>query len=542
MEYQLADLFESIVDHVPDRPALVIADEDGNPMTRRTYKELDEEANRLAHALQAAGIGKGDHVGCHLVNGHEYMEAILACVKISAVPINVNYRYVEEELRYLYDNANLKGLLFGAEFAERVSAVAPSVGSLEVFIVAGDPGDAKVPDGTQEYEAFKAQGSPERDFTGRSADDLWVLYTGGTTGMPKGVMWRHEDIFFAGMGGGNPVMEPVKTPEELHTRIDNSEGAFQMAMFGAAPLMHGAAQLASFIGFWGGNKVCLIKKFSGHGALNFIDKEKINTISIVGDAMALPLIEAAAEGEYDTSTLFVISTAGAIMSASVRDRLKEAIPSGTILDSFGSSETGYNGMAAEGSSPDEGLKFTMTDRTAVVSDDHKVLEPGSEETGRVAQTGHIPLGYYRDEEKTAATFPTIDGQRWVLTGDRARVDEAGIIHVYGRESVCINSGGEKVFAEEVEAALKAHPAIDDCIVAGIPDEKWGNKVSAVLQLAKGASQPSQDELEDHLSTRIARYKMPRVVTTVDEVVRSAAGKPDYKWAKRVAAEAAGVTL
>ncbi|MBW3664134.1 MAG: acyl-CoA synthetase [Actinobacteria bacterium] len=536
MEYQLSELFESIVDHIPDRTALVCADADGEVTSRRTYRELDERANQLAHALSAAGIGKGDHVGCHITNGHEYVEMMLACFKISAVPVNVNYRYVEGELRYLYDNADLKGLLFGGQFAQRVSAVADDIDTLELFIVSGEP-DGDVPDGTREYEAFLAGGSSERDFTGRSGDDIWLLYTGGTTGMPKGVMWRHEDVFFAGMGGGNPVAEPVSSPEELHTRIDNSEGAFQLAMFAAPPLMHGAAQLGTFIGFWGGSKVCLIEKYSGHGALTLIRNEGVNTISLVGDAMAVPLIEALAEGDYDTSSLFVISSAGAILSKTVRERLNEAIPSGNILDSFGSSETGYSGSEAEGSSPDEGLKFNVTERTAVITDDHRVVDPGSDDIGRVAQRGHIPLGYYNDEDKTAETFPVIDDERWVLTGDYATVDTDGVIHVMGRGSVCINSGGEKIYPEEVEAALKAHPAIVDAIVAGIPDETWGERVGAVVQVSSGQQAPSPEDIEAHLADRVARYKVPRALAIVDEVVRSPAGKPDYKWARAVLAEA-----
>jgi acyl-CoA synthetase (AMP-forming)/AMP-acid ligase II len=465
---------------------------------------------------------------------------MIACFKISAVPVNVNYRYVEEELRYLYDNADLVALVFDAELAQRVAKVLSDAPKIRHLIAVGDP-DVVSAAGSEavassiEYESALAAQSSARDFPDtRSPDDVWLLYTGGTTGMPKGVMWRHEDVFFAGMGGGSPVETPVSSPQELAQRIDPD--GFQLTMFAAPPLIHGAAQLGTFITFWAGRRLVLIRKYSGHGALELIEREKINTISIVGDAMAIPLIEALDEKSYDVSSLFVLSTAGAILSASVRQELVDRMPNVGILDSFGSSETGYNGSEAEGSSPDKGLKFKMTERTAVVSDDLRVLPPGSEEVGRVAQRGHIPLGYYNDPVKTAETFAEIDGERWVLTGDRATVDAEGIIHVLGRGSVCINSGGEKIFPEEVEAALKSHPDITDAIVAGVPDERWGERVAAVLQIRVGAVPPSQSEVEEHLADRVARYKIPRSIRVVEHLERSPSGKPDYQWARRVAGE------
>ena len=525
MEYNLADLFESVVDTVPDREALVANG------VRLTYRQLDERSNRLAHHLADAGIGHGDHVGCHMRNRVEYVETMLAAYKIRAVPVNVNFRYVEEELRYLYDNADLAAVVFGAEFADRVAAVAPSIDTLRHLVVVGDTDGSTATTLPQavRYEDAVADASAAREFPPRSGDDLRILYTGGTTGMPKGVMWRQEDLFFAGMGGGNPVGTPVDSPEELAGRIDPD--GFQLTMFCAPPLMHGAAELGTFIGFWSGYRIVLIDRYTGHGALALVEKEQINTINLVGDAMAIPLIEALEDGEYDTSSLIVISTAGAILSRTVRQRLSELLPNVSILDSFGSSETGYNGSEAENSSPDEGLKFRMTARTAVISDDLRVIQPGSEEIGRVAQRGHIPQGYYGDEEKTAATFPVIDGERWVLMGDAARVDADGVIHVLGRGSVCINSGGEKIFPEEVEAALKSHPAVIDAVVAGIPDERWGQRVAAVVQVRRGNDAPTQGDIEAHLDGRIARFKCPRRIMIVEEIVRSPAGKPDYKWAR-----------
>lgn len=526
MQYQLADLFESVVDRVPDHVALV-----ADPR-ELTYGELEARANRLAHHLRSAGIDRGDHVGCHMPNGTEYVEAMIACFKIGAVPVNVNYRYVHEELRYLYDNADLKAVVFAAEFADRVRAVAPEVDTLEHLIVVGETSGVELPEGAVEYEAAIGAQPDTRDGLtgGRSPDDRYMLYTGGTTGMPKGVVWRHEDMFFAGMGGGNPTAEPVSSPEELAERVDPDAG--QIVMFAAPPLMHGAAFLGTFIGFFGGYKVVLIRKYSGHGAMELVEREGINTISLVGDAMALPLIEAMSEKEYDASSLLAISTAGAVMSQSVKDRLQEKFPNSMILDSYGSSETGYNGMATGDSSTDSGLKFTVTERTNVIVDGRKIAEPG--EVGRVAQTGHIPLEYYKAPEKTAETFVEVDGRRWVLTGDFATVDEDGVIHFHGRGSVCINSGGEKIFPEEVEAALKSHPAIMDATVVGVPDERWGERVAAVVSLHEGASEPALDEVREHLADRIAGYKQPRELHVVGELVRSPAGKADYRWAKAVA--------
>ena len=534
MQYQLADLFESVVDTVADREALVC-----DPV-RLTYAELDARCNQLAHHLLANGVGRGDHVGCHMPNQTPYVETMIACFKIGAVPVNVNYRYVEEELRYLYGNADLKALVFDAEFADRVRAVAPDIDALEHLMATGDLASANLPDGTVDYEQALAQQPDTREglTEGRSPDDLYMLYTGGTTGMPKGVMWRHEDMFFAGMGGGNPVAEPVSSPEELAERINPD---FQIGMFAAPPLMHGAAFLGTFIGFFQGSKVVLIRHYTGPGVCDLIEREQLNTISIVGDAMALPIIEELERNpDRDLSTLGVISTAGAVLSQSVKDRLKEVLPNTHVLDSFGSSETGYNGSATADSSTDSGLKFQVTPRTNVIDPvERRLVPPGSGEVGRVAQSGHIPLGYYNDDAKTAETFVEVDGKRWVLMGDEATIDEDNVIHFLGRGSVCINSGGEKIFPEEVEAALKAHPAIEDAIVAGIPDDRWGQRVGAVVELRPGVDEaPTLDDIRDHCSGRLARYKHPRSLEVVDQIVRSPAGKADYGWASRLLEDAA----
>jgi 3-oxocholest-4-en-26-oate---CoA ligase len=514
LQFNLADLFESVVEVVGDREALVVGDR------RLTYAQLDERANRLANHLAGLGVGAGDHIGLQLINGVEYVEGILAALKVRAVPINVNYRYVADELRYLYDNADLVALLVNAEFADRVEPARPA--ALKHVMVVDD-----------EYEDALAASSASRPAVNRSGDDLYIIYTGGTTGMPKGVMWRHEDLFYAGLGGGNPQGEPVEKPEEVAV---NAAARDQMVMFAAPPLMHGAAQLGTFISFNWGQKVVLMPKYDGAGALELIEREKVNTVSLVGDAMARPLAEAL-DGTRDLSSWFAMSSAGAILSDAVKAQFTEHLPNLMILDSFGATETGFQGSGAAGSSPDKGLRFAMNDETIVVDDDLQPVAAGSGIVGKIARRGHVPLGYYNDAEKTAATFFERDGVRWVVPGDMAEVEADGSIRVYGRGSVSINSGGEKIFPEEVEAALKAHPAVFDAVVVGVPDEKWGQAVAAVVKVRDGHDTPSLADLDAHCRQRIAGYKVPRKVAVVDEMVRSPAGKADYGWARDVAARA-----
>ncbi len=530
MQFNLADMFEGVVDILPDRQALVI--DDG---TRLTFAELDAVANQVAHHFLEVGIGKGDHVGCHMLNGLPYIATMLGCFKVSAVPVNVNYRYVREELEYLYKDADLVAVVFDDEFAGRVKEVADDIDDIRHLVLVGHAPESELPKGTVRWDdVVGSQDTSREGLPERSPDDLYILYTGGTTGMPKGVMWRQEDIFFAGMGGGNPLGDPVSTPEEL---MDIVRESGEVKMMSAPPLMHGAAFLGSFAAWFAGRTVLIPRRFSGESVVQMIQDEGVQVLSIVGDAMAVPICEALEAGDYDCSSMFLMSTAGAILSQSTADRLKAQLPNLWIMDNYGSSETGFNGTAADDSSSDTGLKFKINSRTNVISDDLQLVEWGSGQEGRVAQTGHIPLGYYNAPEKTAETFPTVDGKRWVLTGDRATVSEDGVINFIGRGSVCINTGGEKVFPEEVEAAIKAHPAIRDVIVAGVPDERFGQRVGAVVELAPGADAPSQEDIEAHLADRVARYKVPRVVHVVDQVVRSPVGKPDYQWAARTLAEA-----
>jgi acyl-CoA synthetase (AMP-forming)/AMP-acid ligase II len=549
MAFNIADLFERTVDVVGDRTALIVGDD------RLTYADVEERANRLAHHLADNGVGVGDHIGIHGQNSTEWMVAMMAAFKLRAVPININFRYVEDELAYLFDNADLVALVHDVAYAPRVAAVAGRTPALRHFVAMPGPPDeestaaAEAPDvqlalealGSVPFATALASGSPERDFGERSPDDHYVLYTGGTTGMPKGVVWRHEDVFYA-LGGGIDAytQERVTSDTQLAEKAAATENP--MVTLSAPPLMHGAAQWSTLRFWFEGGTVVFVPRFSPHGVWETMAREKVNTVMITGDAMARPMIEALEEDpeRYDLSSLFVVSSSAAVFSPTVKDRYLELIPNAMIIDSIGSSEGGMNGMTAvqKGQTEMKGGGPTVSPaRDAVVLDDDlKPIAPGAGVIGRVARGGNIPVGYYKDEAKTAATFVTAaDGERYVVPGDFATVEEDGSITLLGRGSVCINSGGEKIFPEEVESALKAHPAVYDCVVVGVPDERWGSTVAAVVQPRDADAPPTLDDLDAHCRTRIAGYKVPRHLHLVAEILRSPAGKPDYPWAQRLAA-------
>jgi 3-oxocholest-4-en-26-oate---CoA ligase len=526
VEYNLADIFESLVDVIGDREALVCGDR------RLTYAELETRANRLAQYFLSIGIKPGDHIGVQLYNCTEYVETMVACFKVRAVPVNVNYRYVEDELLYLFKDADLVALVHDTEFTGRINAVRGEAPLLTHFLAVGD---GELPEGGVRFDDATGSQQDLRNYGPRSPDDLYVIYTGGTTGMPKGVMWRQEDLFFAGMGGGEPIGTPVSRPEEVAERAVNRG---KLVMFPVAPLMHGAAQLGTWIGFMQASKVVLIRKFDPVDVIETAKREGANSLSIVGDAMARPIAEALAGPMKGTElpSVFAISSAGAIFSQAVRDTLQELLPNVMLMDNFGASETGFQGTGKAGSSPDAGLKFTVNARTTVLDESLTPIVPGSGAVGRVAQRGHVPLGYYKDEIKTKESFVTIDGERWVLLGDAATIEEDGTIAVLGRHSVCINTGGEKVYPEEVEAALKAHPAVYDAVVTGVPDERFGQRVTALVQIRDESTAPTLEEIAEHCSTRVSRYKVPRLMFVVPQIRRSPSGKADYPWATKVAAE------
>ncbi|MET0593664.1 MAG: acyl-CoA synthetase [Polyangiaceae bacterium] len=530
MEFNIADLFESVADVVPGRTAVVCGER------RLTFAELDERATRVANALWAQGVRAGDHIGLYLFNGTEYLELMLAAFKIRAVPININYRYVEEELAFLLSNAKVSVVVYEAELASRVAAVRDRIPSLRAGIIVGGGRDVPKTPNTFAYDAFLASASAERKFDKRSGKDIYIIYTGGTTGMPRGVMWQHEDVFFAGLQGGNPGGPAIEKAEELAANaLERTE---PLTFLPAAPFIHGAAQWAALIALFGGGKVCLVpgRSFNAKALCKLVEVEKVNTVTLVGDAMVRPIVEALGEpgANYDMSTLFVISSAGALLSDTVKAALCGHLPQVMIIDSFGASEAGHQGssLPAQEGEPKR-PRFIMDDTSTVFDEQMKHVTPGSGTIGRLARRGRIPLGYYNDPEKTAATFLTVDGVRWVVPGDLATIEEDGLITVFGRGAVCINSGGEKIFPEEVEAALKAHGDVLDAVVVGVPDERWGQRVAAIVQARKGTS-VTLELLEAHCRTRIAGYKVPRQLKVVDEIARHPSGKPDYRWAANVA--------
>ncbi len=534
--FNFADIWEAVADRVADRVAVVCGG------VERSYGEIEERSTRLAHAFADAGVGAGDHVGLYLLNGPEYLESMLAAFKIRAVPVNINYRYVEGELRYLFDDADLVALVSHRQFADRVAAVAPEVPLLIAFFSVDDSGEP-VPDGSVDYEAAIAGGSPVRDFAPRSGDDHYVIYTGGTTGMPKGVVWRQEDAFFACIGGGDPMRlsGEVTTPDDMLERIID----FDFVAFPLAPLMHAAAQWTSLSWLFCGARVVLHPgSFDAVATWRAVEQHKVSTLIVVGDAMVRPLVDAwDTHGPFDTSSLFAVGSGGAPLTASLKDRLMEILPAAMVADGFGSSETGAQGSQKllPGERSGGVTRFSpMSDATTVLDDDFEVVKPGSGVVGRVALSGRIPIGYYNDPEKTAATFVEVDGRRWVVTGDMAMVDDDGIITLLGRGSGSINTGGEKVYPEEVEAAIKSHPAVYDVVVVGVPDDRFGERVCAVVQPVAGlAAPPTLDDIATHSRADLAGYKVPRELVLVDVVVRSPVGKADYRWAKATALDAVG---
>ncbi|MEW1736149.1 acyl-CoA synthetase [Nocardia beijingensis] len=532
MSYNIADLVEHAIDLMPDRVALA---DDGREVT---YAQLEERANKLAHYLQERGVQPGDKVGIYSRNTIEAVEAMVAVFKARAVMINVNFRYVENELQYIFDNSDMVALIHERRYSDRVAAVRPKTPLLRTVIVVDDDTTGTIPTAADsvEYEAVIAQSSGERDFGERSPDDLYMVYTGGTTGMPKGVMWRQEDVWRVLGAGINFITGEYVQDEWELAKV--GAGSPPMVRFPIPPMIHGGAQWATFHSLFGGGKAVMLPEFSGHGVWRAIDKHKINLIFITGDAMARPMLDALIEGNpetgqpYDLSSLYVMASSAALFSPALKDQFLELLPNRMISDSIGSSETGFGGIAivAKGATHTGGPRVKIDASTEVLDEDGNPVRPGSGAVGILARRGHIPLGYYKDEAKTAATFKEFNGVRYAIPGDFARVEEDGTVTMLGRGSVSINSGGEKIYPEEVEGALKTHPEIFDALVVGIDDERWGQRVVAVVQ-CRGESRPTLEELRPMLTQEIAPYKLPRSLWFVDEIKRSPAGKPDYRWAK-----------
>src|SRR5262245_24339864 len=461
---------------------------------------------------------------------------MLAAYKLRAVPVNVNYRYVEAELRYLFDNADLVALVHDAHYADRIATVRDSLPMLQHLIAIDDgSGTDCTSIGSVAYDEALAGASPVRDFEPRSGDDIYMLYTGGTTGMPKGVVWRQEDVIRV-LGGGIVFETGEVVADEHRFSAAAAEAEAGEKVIVIAPLMHGAAQWTTFGSLFNGKTCVLMPKFDAHDVWLAIARHRITSLSITGDAMARPLAEALESGDYDASSLVAIASTAAVFSAVVKDKFLELLPNLMIAEAVGSTETGYNGatLIVKGTETKPGMPTVrMGPDTVVLDDDMNVVEPGSGVVGRMARGGNVPLRYHKDPEKSAATFVEVNGRRYAVSGDNAVVEADGTMTLLGRGSVCINSGGEKIFPEEVEAALKAHPAVFDAVVVGVPDERWGERVAAVVQTREG-HEPTLADLDEHCREHIAGYKVPRELHVVVRIERSPSGKPDYPWAKKVA--------
>jgi acyl-CoA synthetase (AMP-forming)/AMP-acid ligase II len=526
----IADLAEHAIDAVPDRVALISGDE------QLTYAQLEEKANRLAHYLIDQGVKKDDKVGLYCRNRIEIVIAMLGIVKAGAILVNVNFRYVEGELKYLFENSDMVALVHERRYADRVANVLPETPNVKTILSVEDGSDDDFAryGGVEFYSALE-QGSPERDFGERSADDIYLLYTGGTTGFPKGVMWRHEDIYRVLFGGTDFV-----TGEFVKDEYDLAKAAAEnppMIRYPIPPMIHGATQSATWMSIFSGQTTVLAPEFDADEVWQTIEKYKVNLLFFTGDAMARPLLDALTTlhdsgHEPDLSSLFLLASTAALFSTSIKEKFLELLPNRVITDSIGSSETGFGGtsIVAKGQSHTGGPRVTIDHRTVVLDEDGNEVKPGSGVRGMIAKKGNIPVGYYKDEKKTAETFKTFNGVRYAIPGDYAEVDEDGSVTMLGRGSQSINSGGEKIYPEEVEAALKGHPDVFDALVVGVPDERYGNCVAAVVHRRPGTN-PTLAELDTFVRQEIAGYKVPRKVWWVDEIHRTPAGKPDYRWAK-----------
>lgn len=541
--FNLSDVFGTVAEAIPDQPFVVWRGR------RLSYGEVNHRVDGVANYLTSVGLGchteRGDlaghesgqdHLGIYLRNGNEYLEAMIGSYRSRVAPFNVSYRYVEDELLYLLTDSAAKALIYPAEFAPRVAEIRDRLPQLRVLIQVADHSGNELLPGAVDYETIVATPPPAAGLPTPSGDDLYILYTGGTTGMPKGVLWRQHDIFLSSMGGrpwGSD--QPLASYDELAEKAKASAGA--MSMMVIPPFMHGAAQWAAFNAVTMGGRLVIpddVERMRPADVLRLAAEEKVLSLPVVGDAIARPLIDEIENGDYDLSGLFTITNGGAPLSPTVRARILTALPHLMLLDAVGASESGAQMSTATTAGTEvQAATFTPQHDTAVVSADlDRVLQPG-EGQGWLARRDLIPLGYLGDEAKTAKTFPTIEGVRWSVPGDRADVLPDGRIQLLGRDSVTINSGGEKIFVEEVERAIAAHPSVYDVVVVGRPSERWGSEVVAVVQFAEGAD-ATDEELVEVCRTSIARYKIPKAFIRTPKVMRSPAGKADYRWAKDVA--------
>jgi 3-oxocholest-4-en-26-oate---CoA ligase len=539
-QFNLPDVFDTVAGVHPDRECLIWGD------TRLTFSQMVDRSRRLGAYLRSRGLGAHterealpghesgqDHLGIYLYNGNEYLETMLGAFRARVAPFNVNYRYVADELAYLLDNSRCRALVYHAEFAPVLADLITRLPRLEVLLQVADGSGNDLLPGAVDYEAALAGMEPHVDVQ-PSPDDLYILYTGGTTGMPKGVLWRQHDIFMSAMGGRNILtQEAVETYDDVAAQAKAFENGLRFLVL--PPLMHGAAQWVSFIALNNGHAVVLppdTKRLDPVQTWRTVEAERCSTLTVVGDAIARPLVEELESGTYDTSSLLSVGNGGAPLTPTIKERILAQLPHVLVTDAVGSSETGaqMSHLSTAGGDVVSG-RFSPGPGTVVVDEElDSVVEPGHDGIGWLAQHGWVPLGYLGDADKTARTFPVIDGTRYSVPGDRARHLADGDIELLGRDSVTINSGGEKIFAEEVERAIAGHPSVHDVVVVGRPSERWGQEVVALVELAAGATATAED-IVDHAARHVARYKLPKDVVFLDAIQRSPSGKADYRWAK-----------
>jgi acyl-CoA synthetase (AMP-forming)/AMP-acid ligase II len=532
-EWNFSDVYELVAAKVPDRPCQVQGDR------VITWAQFDARANALAADMLAAGLTHQSKVAAYLFNGPEYLEVYIAAFKAGLAPVNTNYRYGHDEIVYLFDNADAEAVVFHAAFMELVERVRHELPKVRRWYCVAD-GTAPVPEWAVDYEsvATMSVAGPVRGPWGRSGDDLLLLYTGGTTGMPKGVMWRQDDLFNVLGAGGNVVLgiPPAADLDELSSRLGPDGPAF--VLLSACPLMHGTGQFSSLIAMNLGGAVVTLpsRHFDVHELLHEVERNRVNSIIIVGQAFAGPILDTldAAPGQYDLSSVIMMSSSGVMWAQDNKEGLLRHLPQAALFDSFGSSEAvGMGASVSTAGGASQTARFQIGPACAVFNEDGERVVPGSGERGLVAVSGFIPLGYYKDEAKTAQTFRTFEGQRWTVPGDWAEVNDDGTLVLLGRGSVCINTGGEKVFPEEVEEALKQHPQVRDAVAVGIPDNRFGETICAVVEPTPGAT-PDLATLADHVKDHLAHYKAPRHLVLVDTIGRAPNGKVDYKRLKGLA--------
>ena len=541
-QFTVPAIAQAVAAAIPDRDYLIQGER------RFSYRQVIERANRLAAYLHSRGLGchtersaiagheaGQDLLGIYAYNGNEFVEALLGAFQARVAPFNVNFRYVKSELQYLLADSGATALIYHAAFAPRVAEILPDLPQLRVLIQIADDSGNDLLDGAVDYETALASSSPEPPPVQHSPDDLYVLYTGGTTGMPKGVLWRQHDIFMTSFGGRNIVTgEPSRSVDEIVAQAAAGPGTKLMIL---PPLMHGAAQWTVMTALTTGQSVVfpsVVDHLDAENVVRTIERERVSVVTVVGDAMARPLVDAIEKGIADVASLAVIANGGALLTPFIKQRLIEALPNAVVVDGVGSSETGAQMHHMSMSGAVSTGTFNAGPDTFVAAEDlAAILQPGHDGMGWLAQRGHVPLGYKGDAAKTAATFPVIDGVRYAVPGDRARHRADGTIELLGRDSVTINSGGEKIFAEEVETAIASHPAVVDVVVAGRPSERWGQEVVAVVALAEGASAEAED-LVAHAAQSLARYKLPKAIVFRSVIERSPSGKADYRWAREQA--------